>query len=119
MAAERTFEYEPCYVISVAARLVGVHAQTLRYYERVGLVMPSRSGGKQRLYSPKDIERLRRIKALTEDMGVNLAGVEVVLKLTERILQMEKEIARLSDEVKRLRLASSGAGGPAQSPAQP
>ena len=117
MATERTFEYEPCYVISVAARLVGVHAQTLRYYERVGLVMPSRSGGKQRLYSPKDIERLRRIKALTEDMGVNLAGVEVVLKLTEHILQMEKEIARLSEEVKRLRLASGtgGGGGPSQS----
>ena len=117
MATERTFEYEPCYVISVAARLVGVHAQTLRYYERVGPCDALSLGGKQRLYSPKDIERLRRIKALTEDMGVNLAGVEVVLKLTEHILQMEKEIARLSEEVKRLRLASGtgGGGGPSQS----
>ena len=112
MAIGHPFDNEPCYVISVAARIVGVHAQTLRYYERVGLVMPSRSEGKRRLYSPKEIERLRRIKALSDDMGVNLAGVELVLKLMDRMAQMEKEVDRLTDEVKRLRAASSSVGSP-------
>ena len=102
MMIEFGFEYEPCYVISVAARMVGVHAQTLRYYERVGLVEPSRSLGKQRLYSPKDIEVLRRIKALTDQMGVNLAGVEVVLKLINRVNQLEQQVSELTDELNRL-----------------
>ncbi|MCE2463462.1 MAG: helix-turn-helix transcriptional regulator [Dehalococcoidia bacterium] len=108
MTTERSFDNEPCFVISIAANMVGVHAQTLRYYERVGLVMPSRSEGKRRLYSPNDIERLRRIKALTDDMGVNLAGVEVVLKLMERIIQLEKENTQLSNKIKRLQAASPG-----------
>lgn len=99
------FRDEPCYVISVAARMVGVHAQTLRYYERVGLVEPSRSLGKQRLYSPRDIEILRRIKSLTDQMGVNLAGVEAVLKLMTRINQLEEEVSRLTDEVSRFKAA--------------
>ena len=111
MTTERSFDNEPCFVISIAANMVGVHAQTLRYYERVGLVMPSRSEGKRRLYSPNDIERLRRIKALTDDMGVNLAGVEVVLKLMERIIQLEKENAQLSNRIKRLQAASPGKRG--------
>ena len=102
MTTERSFDNEPCFVISIAANMVGVHAQTLRYYERVGLVMPSRSEGKRRLYSPNDIERLKRIKTLTDDMGVNLAGAEVVLKLMERIIQLEKENAQLSNRIKRL-----------------
>ena len=105
MVTERPFDNEPCYVISVAVRMVGIHAQTLRYYERVGLVMPSRSEGRRRLYSPGDIEKLKRIRNLTEDMGVNLAGAEVVLKLMERINQMENEMERLRDEVNRLRLS--------------
>ena len=111
MTTERSFDNEPCFVISIAANMVGVHAQTLRYYERVGLVMPSRSEGKRRLYSPNDIERLRRIKALTDDMGVNLAGVEVVLKLMERIIQLEKENTQLSNKIKRLQAASPGKRG--------
>ena len=111
MATERSFDNEPCFVISIAANRVGVHAQTLRYYERVGLVMPSRSEGKRRLYSPNDIERLRRIKTLTDDMGVNLAGVEVVLKLMERIIQLEKENTQLSNKIKRLQAASPGKRG--------
>ena len=97
------FEGEPCYVISIAARLVGLHAQTLRYYERVGLIEPSRSEGKQRLYSDNDIDKLRRIKSLTDGMGINLAGVEVVLRLMDRMLQMESELGRLSAEVSHLR----------------
>lgn len=86
------FQEEPCFVISIAARMVGVHAQTLRYYERVGLIWPSRSVGKQRLYSPADIERLRRIKELTEDLGVNLAGAEIILKLLKRIDELENNL---------------------------
>jgi len=93
---------EPCFVISVAARIIGVHAQTLRYYERVGLIWPSRTGGRQRLYSVADIERLRRIKSLTEDMGVNLAGAEVALKLMMRIEELEREVKGLAEQVRAL-----------------
>ena len=94
---------EPCFVISIAARMVRLHAQTLRYYERVGLIWPSRTEGKQRLYSVADIERLRRIRTLTEDMGVNLAGVEVALKLQNRIDQLEQEVQQLTEELSKLR----------------
>ena len=102
MMNERQFQDEPCFVISVAARIVGVHAQTLRYYERVGLIWPSRSHGKQRLYSPADIERLNRIKTFTEDMGMNLAGAEVALKLTERIEDLEKQVENLTNQLNRV-----------------
>ena len=95
MATEPQSRNDPCFVISVAARMVGVHAQTLRYYERVNLIWPSRTVGRQRLYSIADIDRLRRIKALTEDMGVNLAGAEVALRLMMRIEQLEAENQRL------------------------
>src|SRR5579884_1105037 len=72
-------EDEGCYVISIAARMVGMHQQTLRYYERVGLIEPSRSRGNIRLYSQSDIGRLRQIQRLISDLGVNLAGVEVII----------------------------------------
>lgn len=93
---------EPRYVISIAARILGVHAQTLRYYERAGMIAPSRSGGNRRLYSTQDIERLRRIKTLIDDLGVNLAGVEVIMRMTERIFEMEKQIRMLESEIRRL-----------------
>ena len=86
---------EPCFVISVAASILEVHPQTLRYYERAGLVQPSRSRGNIRLYSQRDIERLRLIQRLMDDLGVNLAGVEVILNMTERIKELEQEVARL------------------------
>ncbi len=101
---DRTEEQdEPCYVISVAARMVGMHAQSLRHYERVGLVRPSRSRGRVRLYSPSDIERLRHIQRLVNDLGVNLAGAEVVLRLNERVRQMEAEMERLRAELQAYR----------------
>ena len=103
MASENQFRDEPCFVISVAARMVGVHAQTLRYYERVGIIWPSRTGGRQRLYSMADLERIRRVKALIDDMGLNLAGAEVALKLMSRIQELESEVTRLNGEVDRLR----------------
>ena len=92
-----------CFVISVAARLLGVHPQTLRYYERAGLIQPSRSRGNIRLYSARDIERAQQIKRLIEDLGVNLAGVEVILRLTERMRQMESELQQLRDELEASR----------------
>ena len=108
MTPDSNFETEPCFVISVAARMVGLHAQTLRYYERVGLVFPSRSGGRQRLYSVADVERLRKIKTFTDGMGVNLAGAEVALKLIDRITELEKQVETLTNEVVRLRAADDG-----------
>ena len=103
MVSDNQFREEPCFIISVAARMVGVHAQTLRYYERVGLIWPSRSVGRQRLYSMADLERIQRVKALTDEMGVNLAGAEVALKLMGRIENLEHEVQRLTKEVARLR----------------
>ncbi len=85
---------EPTYVISVAARLVNMHPQTLRYYERAGLINPTRSGGGIRLYSQQDIDRLRKIARLTDELGVNLAGVEVILRLTERLEQVQQELEK-------------------------
>ncbi len=93
---------EPCYVISVAARMLGVHAQTLRYYERAGMIEPSRSAGNRRLYSTEDIDRLRRIKTLIDDLGVNLAGVEVILRMGERMAEMERQMRRLEAKIERL-----------------
>ena len=96
-------EEEPCYVISVAARMLGMHAQTLRYYERMGIIAPSRSRGRIRLYSQADISRLRQIQRLINDLGVNLAGAEVILRLNKRIRHMEQEMEELRADLQRLR----------------
>ncbi|MBO55453.1 MAG: MerR family DNA-binding transcriptional regulator [Dehalococcoidia bacterium] len=102
MVSPQEFQQQPCFVISIAANMVGLHAQTLRYYERVGLIWPSRSVGRQRLYSQADIERLRRIKTFTEDMGMNLAGAEVALKLVERVEELELQVETLETELLRI-----------------
>lgn len=99
----RSGQDEPCYVISVAARLLGMHVQTLRYYERAGLIEPFRSRGNIRLYSEQDIERLREVKRLMEDLGVNLAGAEVILRMRDRLEALEQEREALAREVQRLR----------------
>ena len=93
---------EPRYVISIAARILGTQTYTLRYYERIGLIEPKRSQGNIRLYSDRDIDLLRRVKTLVEDMGVNLAGVEVILRLVQRMGEMQNEMEKLESEVKRL-----------------
>src|SRR5215469_2199243 len=95
------------FVISVAARLVGVHEQTLRYYERAGLVEPARSKGRIRLYSLHDLERVRQIRRLTDEMGVNLAGVEVIMRLTDHIRELEQTITELQADVRRLQTAAA------------
>jgi len=94
---------EPRYVISVAARMVGVRTYTLRYYERVGIIEPSRSRGNIRLYSESDIARLRRVKTLVDDMGVNLAGVEVIIRIMQQMLELQNQVQELESELDRLK----------------
>jgi MerR family transcriptional regulator/heat shock protein HspR len=93
----------PVYVISVAAELVGVHAQTLRHYERLGLVEPARSGGNIRLYSARDVHRLRTIVRLTAEYRVNLAGIEVILNMRRRIEALEADLERMRAEMRLIR----------------
>ncbi|GEM84720.1 MULTISPECIES: heat shock protein transcriptional repressor HspR, fused homodimer type [Meiothermus] len=92
----------PVYIISVAAELVGMHPQTLRLYEREGLVAPSRTSGKTRLYSERDVEKLKEIRRLTQELGVNLAGVEEIIRLRD---ELDIQQNRLESEIARLRLA--------------
>lgn len=92
----------PVYIISVAAELVGMHPQTLRLYEREGLVAPKRTSGKTRLYSERDVEKLREIRRLTQELGVNLAGVEEIVRLRD---ELDIQQNRLESEIARLRLA--------------
>ena len=89
---------EPCYVISVAAKLVELHPQTLRYYDRIGLIRPSRTAGRMRLYSQRDVETLRKIVRLTEDLGVNLAGAEVILNMSLQIEGLQDKLVTLLRE---------------------
>ena len=94
---------EPAFVISVAARLVGVRTQTLRYYESLGLVEPYRTKGNQRVYSRRDVERVRRIRNLMDDLGVNLAGVEVLMRMLQRLEDAESRIKLLEEENEELK----------------
>ena len=88
----------PIYMISVAAELVGMHPQTLRIYEAKGLVRPKRTAGNTRLYSERDVERLRVIQRLTTELGLNLSGVELVLRLEDQLQRMQASIDRLERE---------------------
>jgi len=92
---------EPVYLISVVATMLNIHPQTLRQYEREGLVEPSRTQGRMRLYSQRDIDRMKLILRLTRQMGVNLAGVDIVLQLKEQIDQMQQEIDQLREELSK------------------
>jgi MerR family transcriptional regulator/heat shock protein HspR len=96
-------EKEPRYVISIAARMVGVRTHTLRYYEKIGIVEPSRSRGNIRLYSEGDIAQLRRVKTLMDDLGVNLAGVEVIMRMVQRVLELQGQVQELEDELDRVK----------------
>ena len=94
---------EPCYTISVVARLVGVHAQTLRYYEREGLLQPSRSRGNRRLYSNSDVNRVQEIKQWVNELGLNLAGVATMTRLRVQVRELQRANMELADENDRLR----------------
>jgi MerR family transcriptional regulator/heat shock protein HspR len=94
---------EPVYLISVVAKVLTIHPQTLRQYEREGLVMPARTDGKMRLYSQRNIDRIKMILRLTRDLGVNLAGVDVVMQLKEKLDEYENLIDELRDEINTLK----------------
>ena len=92
---------EPVYLISVVAKALDIHPQTLRQYEREGLVTPSRTSGKMRLYSQRDIDRINMILRLTRDLGVNLAGVDIILQFKDQIDIFENEIEELKLKLAR------------------
>ncbi len=95
---------EPRYVISVAARILRIRSYTLRYYEKIGIIEPHRSRGNIRLYSDRDIVQLRQMKTLMEDLGINLAGAEVILRMAQRMTELQQHVEGLESEIKRLRL---------------
>jgi MerR family transcriptional regulator/heat shock protein HspR len=90
----------PRYMISVAADLVGMHPQTLRIYEQKGLVRPKRTAGNTRLYSDADLERLRTIQRLTTELGLNLAGVEVVLRMEDQLQRTQARMERIERQMR-------------------
>ncbi len=91
---------EPVYQISVVATMLGIHPQTLRHYEREELVVPSRTVGKIRIYSQKDIDDIKLIMNLTRELGVNLAGVDIILRLKHRVYELEKSLDKVQSELK-------------------
>jgi len=91
----------PRYMISVAADLVGMHPQTLRIYENKGLIRPKRTAGNTRLYSEADLDRLRLIQRLTNELGLNLAGVEHVLRLQDELVRMRRRLDRMEREMRQ------------------
>lgn len=97
------YDAEPRYVISVAARMLDMQTHTLRYYERVGIIEPRRSQGNVRLYSDQDIALLKRVKTLVDDMGINLPGVEVILRIMQHMGELQNELAQAQDEINKLR----------------
>ena len=97
---------EPVYMISIVAKILDIHPQTLRQYERENLIAPSRSDGRIRLYSQRDIEKIKTILRLTREVGVNLAGVDVVMRLKTKMEMMEQEMMELRAEISRMRSSS-------------
>ena len=91
---------EPVYLISIVSSMLNIHPQTLRQYERDGLISPSRTSGRMRLYSQRDIDRMKMILRLTRDLGVNIAGIDIILRLKEQMEEMEREIEHLKDELR-------------------
>jgi len=99
----------PVFVISVAAELAGMHPQTLRQYDRLGLVTPGRSGGGGRRYSPRDVALLREVQRLSQQEGVNLAGIKRVIELEHQVEALQARVAELAAELAAARVALSGA----------
>jgi MerR family transcriptional regulator/heat shock protein HspR len=90
----------PLYMIGVVAEMLKIHPQTLRFYEKKGLIRPSRTIGRTRMYSDEDVEEIARLLRLTRDMGVNLAGAEVIVKMRRRMIEMQKQIEGLLEYVR-------------------
>ncbi|MPZ98717.1 MAG: MerR family transcriptional regulator [Dehalococcoidia bacterium] len=93
---------EPVFQISIVSRMVGLHQQTIRSYERIGLVKPARSDGNTRLFSQQDVERLRQVVRLVNDLGVNLAGVDVILRMSRQIEELRQELEQTRAELERM-----------------
>ena len=93
---------EPVYLISAVAEILNIHPQTLRQYEREGLIKPSRTNGKIRLYSQKDIDHIRYVLTLTRELGVNLAGVDIILQLNQKIEVLENDIQIYKTKIKNI-----------------
>jgi MerR family transcriptional regulator/heat shock protein HspR len=94
---------QPRYVISIAAEMLGTQPYTLRYYERVGIIKPARSQGNLRMYSEADVAMLKRVMTLMYDLGVNLAGVEVILRMNEQIIELQHTAEALQNELNQYR----------------
>ena len=95
-----TTKSKPLYRISVVAEMLKLHPQTLRMYEKKGLIRPSRTVGQTRMYSPEDVEEIARVTRLARDLGVNLAGIEIILKMRRRMLDMQAQIEDLMEYVR-------------------
>jgi MerR family transcriptional regulator/heat shock protein HspR len=98
-----SMDKEPRYVISIAARMCGVRSYTLRYYEKIGIIEPSRSEGNIRLYSDEDIAKIKQMKTLMDDLGITIAGAEVILRMAQRITELQKRVEYLEIENSRLK----------------
>ena len=103
-------DMQPRYVISIAAEMLGTQTYTLRYYEKIGVVNPARSKGNIRLYSDLDLEVIKRVMTLMDELGVNLAGVEVILRMSQQIAQLQKNTEELEREIERLRKEKNETG---------
>ena len=102
---------EPVYLISIVSTMLSIHPQTLRQYEREGLIRPSRTEGRMRLYSQRDIDKMKMILRLTRDLGVNIAGIDVILRLKEQMEDMELEIEKLKNELNSINRMGSVSKG--------
>ena len=103
MSAKRSNDEARTFLISVAAELAGLHAQTLRTYDRLGLVRPQRSSGGGRRYSQHDVDLLREVQRLSQDEGVNLAGIKRIIELTNQVQALQARLAEIADELEQLR----------------
>ena len=92
-------QHEPVFQISIVSRMIGLHQQTIRSYERIGLVKPHRTAGNTRLFSHQDVERLRTVTRLVNDLGVNLAGVDVIMRMTSQIEQLQEQLEQTTREL--------------------
>ena len=99
---EKNSYVEPVFLISAVAEILNIHPQTLRQYEREGLIKPSRTNGKIRLYSQKDIDHIKYVLTLTRELGVNLAGVDIILQLNKKIENLENEIQTYKTRIKNI-----------------
>jgi MerR family transcriptional regulator/heat shock protein HspR len=103
MASKRSNDDARTFLISVAAELAGMHAQTLRTYDRLGLVSPQRSSGGGRRYSQHDVDLLREVQRLSQDEGVNLAGIKRIIELTNQVDALQNRLSEMADELEHLR----------------